>query len=149
MFFSDHFLATSMTNCAQIFTGLLFCGYDGIHQVRRLVFYILPNVHLPFKQITFELFSNASDTDMSTLYVFMWCVNVASLFFMHVDNRYWSSYTCMYVQNGDCFADLVVMLSWIKTFSLVLLVFISKLLLICSITKRHLYSWLACWKLSL
>ena len=27
-----------MTNWAQIFTGLLFYGYDGIHQVRRLVF---------------------------------------------------------------------------------------------------------------
>ena len=27
-----------MTNFAQMFTGLLFCAYVGIHQVRRLVF---------------------------------------------------------------------------------------------------------------
>ena len=27
-----------MTNWAQIFTGLLFYGYDGIHQVIRIVF---------------------------------------------------------------------------------------------------------------
>ena len=38
VFFSFHFFATSMTNWAQIFTGLLFYGYDGIHQVRRLAF---------------------------------------------------------------------------------------------------------------
>ena len=33
---------------------------------------------------------------------------------MHVENRYWSSYTCVYVQNGHCFADLVVILPWIQ-----------------------------------
>ena len=37
-FFFHHFIATPMTNWAQIFTGLLFYVYDGIHQVGTLVF---------------------------------------------------------------------------------------------------------------
>ena len=37
-FFFHYYLATSTTNWAQIFTGLLFYAYVEIHQVRRLVF---------------------------------------------------------------------------------------------------------------
>ena len=39
-----------MTNWAQIFTGLLFYGYDGIHQVRRLVFDNYQMVTFPLRQ---------------------------------------------------------------------------------------------------
>ena len=38
VFFFHSYLATPTTNWAQIFTGLLFCAYVEIHQVRRLVF---------------------------------------------------------------------------------------------------------------
>ena len=37
-----------MTNWAQIFTGLLFYAYDGIHQVRRLVFDNYQTCTVPF-----------------------------------------------------------------------------------------------------
>ena len=37
-FFFRYYLATSTTNLAQIFTGLLFYAFVGIHQVRLLVF---------------------------------------------------------------------------------------------------------------
>ena len=37
-FFFHHFLATSMTNRAQLFTDLVLYADVGIHQVRRLVF---------------------------------------------------------------------------------------------------------------
>ena len=35
-FFFHYYLATSKTNWAQIFTGLFFYAYVGIHQVRRV-----------------------------------------------------------------------------------------------------------------
>ena len=38
VFFTQYSLATSITNRAQIFTGLLFNADVGIHQVRILVF---------------------------------------------------------------------------------------------------------------
>ena len=38
VFFFHYYLATSTTNCAQIFTALLFYAYVEIHQVRRVVF---------------------------------------------------------------------------------------------------------------
>ena len=37
-FFCHCSLATAMTNVVQIFTDLLCFAYDGIHQVRKLVF---------------------------------------------------------------------------------------------------------------
>ena len=51
--FSHHFLATSMTNLhvAQIFTGLLFFAYVGIHQVRRLVFDNYQTCTFPLKAV--------------------------------------------------------------------------------------------------
>ena len=48
-FFFHHFLATSMTNVAQIFTGLLIYAYVGIHQVRRLVFDNYQTCSVPLK----------------------------------------------------------------------------------------------------
>ncbi len=47
-FFFHYFLATSMTNCAHIFTGLIFYAYVGIHQVRILVFDSYQKNTLPF-----------------------------------------------------------------------------------------------------
>ena len=38
-FFFYYYIATSRTNLVQIFTGLLFCAFVEIQQVRRLVFH--------------------------------------------------------------------------------------------------------------
>ena len=48
-FFSHHFLATLMTNQAQIFTGLLCYACVGIHQVGRLIFANYQRCTFPFK----------------------------------------------------------------------------------------------------
>ena len=51
-FFFHYFLATLMTHWAQIFTGLLFSAYVGIHQVGYLSLTIrLPSVYLPLKAV--------------------------------------------------------------------------------------------------
>ena len=44
-----------MTNWAQIFTGLLFYGYDGIHQVRTLVFDNYQTYRVPVNSIPSQL----------------------------------------------------------------------------------------------
>ena len=43
-----------MTNWAQIFTGLLFYAYDGIHQVRTLVFDNYQTCTVPLKNADFQ-----------------------------------------------------------------------------------------------
>ena len=45
-----------MTDWAQIFTGLLFYAYDGIHQVRRLVFDNYQTCTFPSSEILFDEF---------------------------------------------------------------------------------------------
>ena len=50
-FFFHHFLAISMTNWAQIFTGLLFYAYDGIYHVGTLVLYNYQIGTVPLKAV--------------------------------------------------------------------------------------------------